>query len=71
MHNGEIQIVLNTPVGKESAYEDSYIRKSAIKYNIPYHTTTAAGLAAARGIKAAREKRIDVKSLQSYHHDIK
>ncbi|MBN1133913.1 MAG: carbamoyl-phosphate synthase large subunit [Methanosarcinaceae archaeon] len=71
MHNGEIQMVLNTPVGKESVYEDSYIRKSAIKYNIPYQTTTAAGLAAARGIKAAREKRIDVKSLQSYHHDIK
>jgi carbamoyl-phosphate synthase large subunit len=70
MHNKEIQMVLNTPIGKESIYEDSYIRKSAIKYNIPYYTTTAAALAAAKGIKAAREKRIDVKSLQSYHRDI-
>jgi len=71
MHNGEIQYVLNTPIGKESVYEDSYIRKSAIKYNIPYYTTTAAALAAARGIKATREKRIDVRSLQSYHREIK
>jgi len=70
-HNEEIQFVLNTPVGKESVYEDSYIRKSAIKYNIPYYTTTDAALASARGIKAAREKRINVKSLQSYHRDVK
>ncbi|MBW6517683.1 MAG: carbamoyl-phosphate synthase large subunit [ANME-2 cluster archaeon] len=71
MHNGEIQFVLNTPVGKEGAYDDSYIRKSAIKYNIPYHTTTAAALAAAKGIRAAREKRIGVRSVQSYHRDVK
>lgn len=70
MHNGEIQFVLNTPVGKEGAYDDSYIRKSAIKYNIPYHTTTAAALAAAKGIRAAREKRIGVRSVQSYHRDV-
>ncbi|MEE9401994.1 MAG: carbamoyl-phosphate synthase large subunit, partial [Desulfobacteria bacterium] len=71
MANREVQFVLNTPIGKESAYDDSYIRKSAIKYKIPYFTTTAAGLAAARGIKAAHEGRIDVKSLQSYHHNVK
>jgi carbamoyl-phosphate synthase large subunit len=71
MHNGEIQFVLNTPVGKEGAYDDSYIRKSAIKYNIPYHTTTAAALAAAKGIRAASEKRIGVRSVQSYHRDVK
>lgn len=71
MHNGEIQLVLNTPVGKEGAYDDSYIRKSAIKYNIPYFTTTAAALAAAKGIRAAREERIGVKSLQEYHGDVK
>jgi carbamoyl-phosphate synthase large subunit len=71
MKNGEIQLVLNTPVGKESAHEDSYIRKSAIKYKIPYFTTTAAGRAVAKGIKAAKEGRIDVKSLQSYHKNVK
>ncbi|MDP8256026.1 MAG: carbamoyl-phosphate synthase large subunit [Candidatus Alcyoniella australis] len=71
LHNGEIQMIINTPVGKESVYDDSYIRKAAIKYKIPYFTTTAAGRAAARGIRAAREGRIRVKSLQSYHRDIK
>ncbi|HEY9206739.1 MAG TPA: carbamoyl-phosphate synthase large subunit [Candidatus Methanoperedens sp.] len=70
MKNGDIQFVLNTPVGKQSAYDDSYIRKSAIKFKIPYFTTTDAGRAAARGIRAARENRIEVKSLQEYHEGI-
>jgi carbamoyl-phosphate synthase large subunit len=65
--NGEIQMIINTPVGKESVYDDSYIRKAAIKYKIPYFTTTAAGRAAVKGIRAAREGLISVDSLQSYH----
>ncbi len=71
MKNREIQFVLNTPVGKQSTYDDSYIRKSAIKYKIPYFTTTDAGRAAAKGIKAARENHIEVRSLQEYHEEIK
>ncbi|MDP3103824.1 MAG: carbamoyl-phosphate synthase large subunit [Candidatus Methanoperedens sp.] len=71
MKNRQIQFVLNTPVGKKSVYDDSYIRKSAIKYKIPYFTTTDAGRAAAKGIRAARENRIEVKSLQEYHEGIK
>ncbi len=67
MKNGDIQFVLNTPVGKQGTYDDSYIRKSAIKFKIPYFTTTDAGRAAARGIRAAREDRIEVRSLQEYH----
>ncbi len=39
--NGEIQLIVNTPAGKMSKYDDSYIRKAAIKYKIPYVTTTA------------------------------
>lgn len=70
MVNKEIQLVINTPVGKESVYDDSYIRKAAIRYKIPYFTTTAAGRAAARGIRAAREGQLGVRSLQSYHRDI-
>jgi len=70
MHNGQIDIVVNTPIGKESVYEDSYIRKAAIKYKIPYFTTTPAGRAMAKGIMAAREGKVDVKSLQDYHRNI-
>ena len=69
--NGEIQFVINTPVGKESIHDDSYIRKAAIKYKIPYCTTTAAGRAATQGIRAIREGKQQVKSLQAYHKQIK
>jgi carbamoyl-phosphate synthase large subunit len=69
--NREIQLVINTPVGKESQYDDSYIRKTAIKYKVPYITTLAAALAAAKGIAAYRKGRPGVRSLQSYHADIR
>ena len=52
--NGEIQLIINTPSGKLSQYDDSYIRKTAIKYKIPYITTLAAAAAAAKGIAAYR-----------------
>ncbi|HJX34220.1 MAG TPA: carbamoyl-phosphate synthase large subunit, partial [Desulfatiglandales bacterium] len=53
--NGEIHLVINTPSGKIGKHDDSYIRKAAIKYKIPYITTLAAGVAAARGISAFRK----------------
>ena len=68
--NGEIHLVINTPSGKLSVEDDSYIRKSAIKYKVPYITTTAAALAAAKGIAADRQGHSEVKSLQEYHRDI-
>lgn len=65
--NGEINMVVNTPAGKMSEYDDSYIRKSAIKYKIPYITTTSAALASTEGIKDRRNGAYKVKSLQDYH----
>lgn len=69
--NGEIQLVINTPSGKLGKYDDSYIRKAAIKYRVPYITTIAAAHAAAKGIAAYQQGHSEVKSLQSYHSDIK
>ncbi len=69
--NGQIQLVINTPIGKASQYDDSYIRKAAIKYKVPYITTIAAASAAAKGIAALRKGRSGVKSLQEYHGDIR
>jgi carbamoyl-phosphate synthase large subunit len=69
--NRDIQLVINTPAGKLSKYDDSYIRKAAIKYKVPYITTLAAAMAAARGITAYRKGISDVKSLQSYHADMR
>jgi carbamoyl-phosphate synthase large subunit len=69
--NREIALVINTPAGKMSEYDDSYIRKNAIKYNVPYITTTAAAYAATQGIKERRNGAYKVKSLQEYHREIK
>ena len=60
----------NTPMGKTSKEDDSYIRKAAIRYRVPYITTVAAATAAAKGIAACRMGKPEVKSLQSYHADI-
>ncbi|MBU4200407.1 MAG: carbamoyl-phosphate synthase large subunit [Verrucomicrobia bacterium] len=68
--NRDIQLVINTPAGKRSQDDDSYIRKAAIKYKVSYVTTAAAALASVKGIAACRKGRSGVKSLQSYHRDI-
>ena len=66
----EVHLVVNTPSGKLSKHDDSYIRKAAIKYKIPYITTLAGALAAARGIAAIRRGRGQARSLQDYHRHI-
>ena len=70
--NGELAMIINTPNGKQSANDDSYIRKNAIKMAIPYVTNIAAAKASLEGIM---EMKIhgghEVKSLQEYHLSIK
>jgi carbamoyl-phosphate synthase large subunit len=68
--NKEIQLVINTPSGKLSIYDDSYIRKTAIRFKIPYITTLAAAIAAAKGIAAYQHGKENIRSLQEYHADI-
>lgn len=68
--NREIHLIINTPSGKLGKYDDSYIRKAAIRYKIPYITTIAAALAAARGIAALRKGHGRAKSIQEYHKGI-
>ena len=69
--NGDVQIVLNTPIGKEGSHDDSYIRKAAIKARIPYMTTMAAAAASISGIRTVqKEGQIGVKSLQQIHSEI-
>ena len=66
--NGEIQLIINTPIGKERVFDDSYIRKNAIKAHIPYMTTMAAAKATAEGIrKVKKQGALEVKSLQELH----
>jgi len=68
--NGEIQLVINTPIGKKEQHDDSYIRKTAIRFKIPYITTLTAALATTKGITAYKEQSQGVKALQQYHNDI-
>lgn len=69
--NGEVDIVINSPVGKKGADDDSYIRKAAIKARISYVTTMAAAKATVEGIKARKNHEPVLKSLQEFHEDIK
>ena len=70
--NGDIQLIVNTPAGKDSVNDDSYLRKAAIKARIPYITTVAAAAAAADCIRHVRKHgRSDVRSLQDWHESIK
>ncbi len=69
--NGEIHLIINTPGGKETQEDDSYIRKAAINYKVPNITTTAGALAAAKGIAARRKGQTGVKSLQDYHSEMR
>ncbi|MFZ5563632.1 MAG: carbamoyl-phosphate synthase large subunit [Thermodesulfobacteriota bacterium] len=68
--NGSVQLVINTPGGKSSKEDDSYIRKAAVKYKVSYMTTVAASLAAARGIAARNRGEEQIHSLQEYHANI-
>ena len=69
--NGEIQLVINTPLGKDGIADDSYLRKAAIKAKVPYMTTIAAAKATADGIHYIKTKgQTEVKSLQELHSEI-
>ena len=72
MTNGDIDLIVNSPAGKESVHDDSYLRKAAIKNRIPYITTVAAARAAAEGIAYVKEDgKGNVRSLQEWHSMIK
>jgi len=71
MKSGDIHLLVNTPSGGPSTEESADIRKTAIAYKIPYITTTAAAIAAAKGIAARREGRPKVRSIQAYHARIR
>ncbi len=70
--NGTIDLIVNTPAGKESVHDDSYLRKAAIKAKIPYMTTMAAARVTAKGIKYVKEHgNGEIKSLQELHGEIR
>ena len=72
INNGEVSLIVNTPAGKDSLSDDSYLRKAAIKAKIPYMTTMAAAKATADGLLYMKNnKESEVKSIQELHSEIK
>ncbi len=70
--NGDIDLIINSPVGKDSVNDDSYLRKAAIKAKVPYMTTIAAAKATADGIHYLKtHPTSEIKSLQILHSEIK
>ena len=69
--NGDVDLIINTPVGQERKADDSYLRKAAIKKKVAYMTTIAAAKATISGIQSLkRHKSGEVKSLQELHSEI-
>jgi carbamoyl-phosphate synthase large subunit len=64
---GKVNLVINTPLGRESFYDEKSIRRAAIRYNVPCITTLSAAIAAARGIRAMAGHTVEVAALQDLH----
>jgi carbamoyl-phosphate synthase large subunit len=67
MKNGDIQLVINTPLGQESYFDEPAIRKTATRMGVPCITTLSGAAAAVTGIQALREQALEVMSLQEYY----
>ena len=68
--NSEIQLIINTSVGGETRRDGYTIRRNALRYKIPYATTTAGGMAIFRAIETLRQKKMAVKTIQEYNSEI-
>ncbi len=69
--NGQFDLIINSPLGKDGVNDDSYLRKAAIKAKIPYMTTAAAASATAHGIHNVKENgHCELKSIQELHSEI-
>ena len=72
INNGEVSLIINTPLGKDALSDDSYLRKAAIKAKVPYMTTMAAAKATADGLLYMKNNsQSEVKSIQELHAEIK
>ncbi|MBI4456851.1 MAG: carbamoyl-phosphate synthase large subunit [Acidobacteria bacterium] len=69
--SNRIDMVVNTPLGRESFFDEKAIRRAATRYNIPCITTLSGARAAANAIRALQRENLDVRSLQEYHQAVR
>ena len=67
MINREVSLVINTPFGRKSFYDDTYIRRTALQHGIPCITTLSAAAACVEGIRSLREGFRSITTLQEQH----
>ncbi|MGA0197616.1 MAG: carbamoyl-phosphate synthase large subunit, partial [Prochlorotrichaceae cyanobacterium] len=65
--NHQIQLIINTPIGKAAQVDDRSIRRTAISYKIPTVTTVAGAKATVAALRALKEHTLEVSPLQDYH----
>ena len=68
--NNQIQLIVNTPLGRESFFDDRVVRRVAMLHNIPCITTLTGASAAVEAIRALRDQALDVRALQDYHAEM-
>ncbi|HEY65903.1 MAG TPA: carbamoyl-phosphate synthase large subunit [Caldilineae bacterium] len=69
IRNGEVDLILNTPLGREAHSDGMAIRQAAVRHSVPLLTTLSAAAAAVQGIRALREKELSVRSLQEHYKE--
>jgi carbamoyl-phosphate synthase large subunit len=69
--SGKVDLVLNTPLGKDSFFDERAIRRAAMQHGVPCITTLSGGTAVASGIAALQQNKVDVLSLQEYHEAVR
>jgi len=67
--SGKVDLLINTPLGKDSFFDERSIRRAAIHYRIPCITTLSGAVAAVTGIRALQHETLGVRSIQEYHKD--
>jgi carbamoyl-phosphate synthase large subunit len=65
--SGDVQLLINTPLGKLTQQDDYYIRQAALQHRVPYTTTMSAASAACDAVLALRSRKGDVRSVQEWH----
>jgi carbamoyl-phosphate synthase large subunit len=68
--SGEVDLVVNTPLGRESFFDEKAIRRAAMQFRIPCITTFSGGSAAVNGIRDLQREALGVRSLQEYHAEV-
>jgi carbamoyl-phosphate synthase large subunit len=68
--NGQVQLIINTPLGEVSRYDEFAIGRSAIEHKVAFITTLSAAATAVKGIERQKNDSLHVKSLQEYHNEI-